>query len=130
MTAYYFSLMANLWMFSGFLIQLFWFYFQFYFIYQLLWSSGRLSPWSRKWGHWSRVWGMSEVGDQWTSMNSISCLCCLFWMCYALPSTVSVFAFGYVSVCRALFVVKVCDTSDDDDNLNCRLQVNSSRSFI
>ena len=51
---------------------------------------------------------MVGVGDQNTtamSMASFWCLCCLFWTCFMLLCAVSVFGFGNVSVCGALFVV-------------------------
>ena len=58
-------------------------------------------------GHWGGVWYMVGVGDEDTkamSMASLWCLCCLLWTCFALPSAVSVFRFGYVGICGALFV--------------------------
>ena len=59
-------------------------------------------------GHWGGVWHMVGVGDEDTTMMSMAlfrCLCCLIWTCFALPSAVSVFGFGHVGVCGALFVV-------------------------
>ena len=59
-------------------------------------------------GHWGGVWDMVRVGDEDTtamSMASFWCLCCLLWTCFALPCAVSVFGFGNVGVCGALFVV-------------------------
>ena len=38
------------------------------------------------------------------SMASFWCLYCLLWTCFALPCAVSVFGFGDVGVCGALFV--------------------------
>ena len=59
-------------------------------------------------GHWGGVWDMVGLGDEDTttmSMASFWCLCCLLWTCFALPCAVSVFGFGNVGVCGALFVV-------------------------
>ena len=54
------------------------------------------------------MWDIVEVGGEYTtamSMTSFWCFCCLLWTCFALPSAVSVFGFGHVGVCGALFVV-------------------------
>ena len=59
-------------------------------------------------GHWGGVGDMVGAGDEDTttmSMASLWCLYCLLWTCFALPCAVSVFNFGDVGVCGALFVV-------------------------
>ena len=59
-------------------------------------------------GHWSVVWDMIGVGDEdirKMSMALFWCLCCLLWTCFTLPCAVSVFGFGNLGVCGALFVV-------------------------
>ena len=58
-------------------------------------------------GHWCGVWDMVGVGDEDTTMSmaSFGCIFCLLWTCFALPCAVSVFGFGNVGVCGALFVV-------------------------
>ena len=51
---------------------------------------------------------MFGVGDEDTTTMSVTsfwCLCCLLWTCFVLPSPVSVFDFGDVGVCGALYVV-------------------------
>ena len=59
-------------------------------------------------GHWGEVWDMVGVGDEdirTMSMALFWCPCCLLWTCFTLSCAVSVFGFGNVGVCGALFVV-------------------------
>ena len=59
-------------------------------------------------GHCGGLWDMVGVEDEGTTTMSMAlfwCLCCLLWTCFTLPSAVSVFGFGHVGVCGALFVV-------------------------
>ena len=54
------------------------------------------------------MWDMVGVGDEDTTTKSMTlfwCLYCFFWTCFTLSSPVSVFDFGHVGVCGALFVV-------------------------
>ena len=58
--------------------------------------------------NWGGVGDMVGVGDEDTttmSMASFWCLYFLLWICFALPFAVSVFGFGDVGLCGALFVV-------------------------
>ena len=55
-------------------------------------------------GHWGGVGDMVGAGAT-MSMASLWCLYCLLRTCFALPCAVSVFGFGDVGVCGALFVV-------------------------
>ena len=49
--------------------------------------------------------GVVDEDTKMLLMMSFWFLCCLLWECFALPSAVSVFEFGHVGVCGALFVV-------------------------
>ena len=107
LAAYYFSFMVHLWLFIGFLTHLCWFYFRCTFstniygpvdIYLLEVGSGALG-----WGvGYGRSWWWKHHSD----VNGVVLVsCCLPWTYFALPSAVSVFGFGNVGVCGALFVV-------------------------
>ena len=58
-------------------------------------------------GHWGGVGDMVGVSDEDTttmSMVSFWCLYCLLWTCFVLPCAVSIFGFGDVGICGALFI--------------------------
>ena len=100
--AYYFSFMVHLSLFIGFLIHLCWFYFRCTFSTNMY---GPVDVCLLEVGSGALV-GREDTATM--SMASFWCLCCLLWTCFALPCAVSVFGFGNVGICGALFVVKTC----------------------
>ena len=107
LAAYYFLFMVYLWLFIGFLILFCWFHFRCIFSTNI-YGSADVCLLEVEVGHWDGVWDMVGVRDEDTTTMSIVsfwCLCCLLWTCFTLLCAVSLFGFGDVGVCGALFVV-------------------------